>query len=264
MSVESARMMPRPLVALFAATLALSACGTEPTPQSAVPPAEVLDLADWKLTLPIAGPREGWPLEVVQPQLNTYRSELFEASPDRSSVMFRAPVFGMAQPGSAFARTELREMTADGTKRAAWSNQSGRHSIEIRQRITALPEIRPSIVAGQIHDGEEYVVLVRLDGNRLYVKADNRDIGALDTDYMLGDVFTVRLEAANGRIQIFYDDELKVDYAKSCQSCYFKAGAYLQANPDSAKKRDPGRSADRSDYGEVVISALTVEHSPPL
>jgi hypothetical protein len=253
-------MLSRPVAALIITALALSGCGSSQAPQSAVRPAQLLDLADWKLTLPVGGPREGWPLEVLQPELNDYHSEFFEPNPDKSAVMFRAPVFGMAQPGSVFARTELREMTAAGTKQAAWANDRGKHSMVITQRITALPEIRPSIVAGQIHGGDEYVVLVRLDGERLYAKADDRDIGALDTNYILGKTFTVRLEAADGRIRIYYDDELKVDYMRSCKSCYFKAGAYLQANPDSGK----GRIPDHKDYGEVAISTLVVEHSPPL
>lgn len=251
-------MFPRPLI-VFVAALALSACGGKSATQTTPMPAQILDLADWKLTLPVGGDRPGWPLEIVQPQLSGYHSEFFETAPDRSSVMFRAPVAGLAQPGSDFARTELREMAADGTSQASWSNHDGRHSMEIRQRISALPQIRPALVAGQIHDAHEYVVLVRLDRNRLFVKAENRDIGVLDADYQLGTMFTVRLVAEDGRIKIYYDDELKVDYARSCDSCYFKAGAYLQANPQSGKNH---AVTPAGDYGQVDISALSVDHSP--
>lgn len=256
-SLNSAGMLSRTFAALAIVVGALSAC----TSKGAVTPARLIDLADWKLTLPVGGPREGWPQEITQPQLNTYRSEFFQPAPDGSSVLFRAPVFGMVQPGSNFARTELREMTADGSAKAAWSNRRGQHAMEITQRITALPEIRPALVAGQIHDADEYVVLIKLDANRLYVKAENREIGVLDDDYTLGKLFTVRLVAAEGRIRIFYQGDLKVDYARSCETCYFKAGAYLQANPGSGKNR---RQAESGDFGEVAISSLTVTHSPPL
>lgn len=91
----------------------------------------------------------------------------------------------------------------------------------ITQAITALPPERPSIVAGQIHGGDEYVLLVRLDGERLYVKADEENAGDLDTDYRLGTPFTVTVDVED-------------------PDCYFKAGAYLQTSPDRGDEKDAG------------------------
>jgi hypothetical protein len=88
-------------------------------------PADVLDLRRWKLTLP-AG-REGQPLEIRQPRLKSLANGTYiRLTPDRG-VQFRAPVGGVTTENSNYPRTELREMTADGRREAAWSSTSGRH-----------------------------------------------------------------------------------------------------------------------------------------
>jgi hypothetical protein len=250
----NAAWVTRGFLGVFAATvITISGCSSPAS--EAVPtvvPAQILNLTDWKITLPIADGDQNRPVEIFQPELASYQSQYFRVGDDNASVVFNALVGGVPQPGSKYARTELREMTHGGTAEAAWSSDKGSHSMTVREAITHLPSERPSIVAGQIHDNDDYIVLIRLDGNRLYAKADDQNIGDLDTNYVPGTVFTLRLVAEDGRIKVYYNDELKAEHEKAC-TCYFKTGAYLQTNTGSGDQSD--------DYGEVRIYDLTVQHT---
>lgn len=258
MQVSRHRTSPLSLLITFLLVVSLAACSTRQT----VYPAQFLGLRDWKLSVPVVDIDDGAPTEIGDPALKTYQSEFFHLSDDRKSVVFRTPVDGAIQPGSEFPRTELREITDTG-QAAAWSNIEGSHSMTIRQAITAAPALRPSLVAGQIHNDKQYIMLAVLDGARLYVKADDRVIGELDDDYRLGTVFNLRFDAHEGRIRVYYNNDLKVDYEKTCESCYFKAGCYLQANPRSGNGEDGEDGPDVSglDFGEVRVRDLVVRHT---
>ena len=108
----------------------------EPEPDPLELPAELLDLSNWKLTLPTGD--EGSPDEITQPELDTFSVDpYFMLNDDASAVVFRADVDGVTTSGSGYPRSELREM--DGTSKAAWSTTSGRHTMTITQAITHRP-----------------------------------------------------------------------------------------------------------------------------
>lgn len=216
-------------------------------------PSEILDLTNWALTLPIGDPDE--PTHIEQTELSTYTIDpYFEVGETGDVVVFLAEAGGVTTDSSMFARSELREMTGGGHTEAAWSTTSGRHTMTITQAITHLPEVVPHLVAGQVHGGDEYALLVRLDGARLWVKSDGEDAGVLDPDYALGTEFTLRITAADGRIDVYYDDlthpAVSVPYAAS--GCFFKAGAYAQSNTEYGDAPDA--------YAEVQIRSLVVTH----
>ena len=123
----------------------------------------------------------------------------------------------------------------------------------LTQAITHLPVVKPHIVAGQVHDADDDVFEIRLEGSRLTVDHDGTNLGTLDDDYHLGTVFTLEIVAGDGRFQVSYNGVVKADYAHSGSGFYFKAGSYPQSNPSK------GDDADA--YGEVVIYALDVTHS---
>ena len=211
-------------------------------------PGTVLDLADWKLQIPVASSLPGQVEEVTWPALRTYSSWFFQVS--GSGVVLRATAGGARTPGTVFARTELRQMIDGGTKQAAWSSADSTWSMTIREAITHLPPVHPAIVAGQIHGaGTHYVALLRLDGGLLWVKTETGSAGTLDANYRLGTIFTVKFVASGDVIRIYYNGALKAELHEQCTGCYFKAGAYLQSN---TKWDAP------SSYGEVVIYDLTV------
>ena len=92
----------------------------------AEPPADVLDLSSWLLTMPIDSDRAGSPDEIKQPELAAFQSSQFfyvngSADDSKRTVVFRAPCGGSTTKGSRYPRCELREMTDSGRTRASWS-----------------------------------------------------------------------------------------------------------------------------------------------
>jgi hypothetical protein len=191
-----------------------------------------IDLRGWKLTLPVGKPDE------IR-DLDGFKSEHFERTPD--GLRFRAPVEGVTTKGSAYPRCELRELML-------WSTESGTHTMSITQAITRLPAKKPHVVAGQIHDAKDDVVMIRLEGKRLFVENG----GLLDTAYALGTFFHVKIVAARSRIRVSYNGEERVDVARPASGCYFKAGVYTQSNLD--------RGDVAGEFGEVLIRELSVRH----
>jgi poly(beta-D-mannuronate) lyase len=208
-------------------------------------PGQVLDLSSWKISLPTTPD----PTQIVMPELADYSDPSFRVV---SAVQFTAPVGGGVQNGSKYPRSELREMNPDGTA-AAWSTTQGRHSMQLVQRITHLPTVKSELVAGQIHDAHEYVVLIRLSSTELSVEYDGESIGMLDDEYVLSTVFTLRIEASGGFIDVLYNGKLKAHQADTRDGCYFKAGCYTQSNNSTGDA--PG------DFGRVEILELTVQHT---
>jgi len=214
-------------------------------------PAQVLDLTNWKETLPLGAKKK--PSEIKQPALATYNNEpCFKVSSAGDSVVFRAPVNGVTTSNSGYPRSELREMTNNGKDMASWSTTSGTHTMFIDQAITSVPKTKKHIVAGQIHDSEDDVVVIRLEYPKLFIDIDGKEGPTLDPNYTLGKRFTVKFVAEKGQIKIYYNDSEKPSYTmkKSGSGHYFKAGAYTQSN--CAKEKD----CSENNYGEVIIYKL--------
>lgn len=225
-----------------------------PKPLPASRPSTVLDLSNWKLTLPIDTPHTGTPDEIKQPGLATFTlNPYFRLNSSENGVIFRADVDGVTTSGSNYPRSELREMTDAGKSPASWSNSSGTHTMFIKQAITHLPIVKPEVVAGQIHDASDDVIMVRLDGKRLFIEGGGQVIGELDPNYSLGAIFEVKIVAAEGHIKVYYNDKPKVDYSKSGSGYYFKAGCYALSNTSKGDRLGA--------YGEVVIYDLRVSHN---
>jgi len=221
-------------------------------------PAQILDFSSWKLTLPVTaapGADHGdgpWANQVSLPALRTFSMPpYFAPTGDGTGVQFLAPVDGATTPGSHYPRSELREMAGPHVP-AAWSSLVGTNTMTIREAITHLPGARPEVVAAQIHGPSSYVAMIRLDGNRLYVEHDGRDVGDLDTYYRLGTVFQIRMIAAGGFVSVSYNDHAPVGFPLRASGLYFKAGCYTQSNP--RKGDQPGA------YGAVSIYDLHVSH----
>ena len=208
----------------------------------------IANLNAWKLTLPTDSNGDNDPDEIKMPTLEGYKSRFFRA--DKGRITFRANAGGTPTIGSDFARSELREMSASDYSKASWSSAKETHTMTLVQAITHVPQVRPSIVAGQLHGPDnEFVALVRLDGRKLYVKTPSGIAGVLDPNYHIGTRFALKIIAERNHIVVMYDDmtEVRIDYA--CHACYFKAGAYLQSN---TKWDNPNA------YGEVDVFSLKI------
>jgi hypothetical protein len=221
-----------------------------PPPGGGSAPSDRLDLKAWKITLPVKGSGSS-PLEVLN--LAKYTLDpWFVVDPNSATgVRFRANAGGYTTSNSSYPRSELREMTASGGQ-ASWSTSSGRHTMTIRETITQTPKVKPHVVAGQIHDAEDDVIMIRLEGSRLFVEGGGSELGLLDAAYKLGKPFTVQVAAEAGVIRVSYEGTEKVTYKRSVGGCYFKAGVYTQSN---TSKGDAATA-----YGEVIIHSLQVTH----
>lgn len=218
-------------------------------------PSGVLDLTNWKLTLPTGADED--PTEITQPELASFSARpWFRAEPGCDAVSFRAAVNGVTTGGSSYPRAELREMTDDGEEEAAWSTTDGVHTLAVREAFTALPDERPYLVGAQVHGGDDDVTVFRLEGSSLYVTdGDDRHHHLVTDAYELGTEFEAGFVAGDGGIDVYYNGRLETTIAHEGDTNYFKAGAYTQANCDNSEP-----CAD-DNYGEVRISHLDVTHS---
>lgn len=208
-----------------------------------VKPSQVLDLAGWKLNLPTNNQ------QVSQPALDGFYDDAFRVV---EAVQFTVTCGQEPQPGSKFPRSELREMNPGGST-ASWSTTSGTHRMDLTQRVTHLPVVQPKLVCGQIHSVTDYLILIVLDGQQLYVKYKDAVAGILDPDYQLGTYFELSIQAARGYVDVHYNRAHKVHQAMTEDQCYFKAGCYLQS---STSEGDLPTA-----YGQVEITSLAVSHS---
>jgi hypothetical protein len=229
-----------------------SGCGDDrfepgrPRPQV---PGDLVDLANWYLTLPTGA--DGDPDTVQPDRLGTYSSTYFEVNRDEDGVVFTAPVDGVTTRNSAYPRSELREM--NGEQEAEWSNGSGTHTLRATEAVTELPPTKPEVVTAQIHGGDDDVMQIRLEGSRLMVQyADGAKQVTLDPDYRLGTPYDIEIVAAENSVRISYNGTSKADLPLSGSTWYFKAGAYVQSNPT---KGDAATAA-----GQVIIYKLEVTH----
>ena len=227
-------------------------------------PADVLDLRQWKLTVPYPGPGGQSPLEIYQPELGEFNnSKCFFVENSASGVVFRAHCADTTTISSRYPRCELREMAplSHGHKHqkvaAKWSTDDGiLHRMTIKQAITAVPPVKKHVVAGQIHDKDDDVIMIRLEDDKLFVERNEHADVMLDANYKLGIRFMIRIEAYDGHIKVWYNGKQKMDWPHPQSGCYFKAGCYTQSNTDKGDKPES--------YGEVVIYSLAVEHIDPL
>ncbi|MDC7221393.1 MAG: polysaccharide lyase family 7 protein [Spirochaetales bacterium] len=216
-------------------------------------PSQVLNLLNWKITLPFDQAKE-----VYQPDFKTYvHPDFFRTTKDNDGVIFTAPVAAdgtdATTVNSKYPRSELREMAYGGQAEANWDTDNGRHVMKIVQAITHLPDVKNEVVAGQIHDAHDDVVMIRLHGTKLFVEAEGVNKGVLDENYELGTKFEIEISAENDVIGVRYNKDVEVKFNVHKEGCYFKAGVYTQSNLSK------GDAADA--YGEVVIYDLNVAHS---
>jgi poly(beta-D-mannuronate) lyase len=144
---------------------------TTPSPGNATYPAQVLDLTNWKVTLPTGKP--GSPTEITQPALATYTDANFCVSTDSpTGVVFTAACGGVTTSGSSYPRSELREMS--GKSLAAWGSNDGlTHTMDFTGALLMSPIVKPQVVVGQVHDASDDVIEIEYFGlgvGKLYAK----------------------------------------------------------------------------------------------
>jgi hypothetical protein len=225
--------------------------------QAGQPPGKIINLSPWKLTLPIDTSRPGRPDEIVGSQLIEFvLPGLFQTSDDGAGVIFHAPCGGVPTSGSKYPRCELREMQPGGIKEASWStDDSTIHVLVASLAITHLPAVKPHVVCAQIHDADDDLIEIRLEGKKLQIERSGESSVIFDRNYQLGRTFDLKMEAGGGHVRVFYDNEQQLDWPVARRGCYFKAGCYTQSNVKTGDV--PG------DFGEVVIRKLELTNRLP-
>lgn len=219
-------------------------------------PSSLLNLGNWKITLPVDRDGNGVADEVMQPSLNSLSDPCwFHSNSAASAVVFRANAGGETTSGSYYPRSELREM--NGSSLAYWDPKIGQNVMTVTEAITATPAVKPEVVSAQIHDGTDDVLQIRLEGTKLFVESDGSFVGSLTDAYQLGTPFTVSIVANSSGISVIYNGVSKVSNFRPSgvgSKWYFKAGCYTQSNTSK------GDAADA--YGEVLIykNALSIQH----
>jgi parallel beta-helix repeat protein len=223
-------------------------------------PSQVLDLRNWKITLPTGS--KGHPTELSGAALAAASiPDTFWA--DNGAVHFRAPVNGVTTSGSGFPRSELRELNPDGSL-ASWSSTDGKtHTLVVNEAFVHMPNVRTSgtagVVGAQIHDADNDISVFRCEGSKLYVtNGDDTHYALADDAYVPGTRFEAKFVVADGKVQAFYNGALVTTIAVKFSGGYFKAGCYTQANASNSKP------ADSSNYGETVVYSVTVAHGAPV
>ena len=211
----------------------------------------------WKLTLPdkIAPNKKS---EVLYPFLSIFEAkDVFVWGND--SIMMRADCdAGYTTKNSKYPRTELREMSADNfDKEASWNIKKGqKHILKYKGSIDHVPTAKPEIVFGQVHDGDDDVIQVRLENGMLQVHVEGEHQSVLIPEYKLGETMEITITAENKMILVQCKYQQKETCAtaapKQKKHLYFKVGCYTQSNPE--------RGDGAGEYGQVTLHSAVIEH----
>jgi hypothetical protein len=213
-------------------------------------PADLIDLSYWYLTLPTG--QAGSPETIENPNLEKFTNDAFKLNNSRDGVVFSARADGVTTKNSHYPRSELREM--NGSQKASWSNTTGSHTLDVCEAITKTPTAKPEIVGAQIHDANDDVMQIRLEGKTLMVQYnDGKTETVIDPNYVLGTPYNVRIVAEGGKVDVLYNGQKKAELPLSGSGWYWKVGAYVQSNTEK------GESPDST--GEVTVYSLKCVHT---
>lgn len=211
----------------------------------------VLDLANWKWTLPEGS--TGKPKEVQGVDLTDYSGSWLRRV--GNTLVCSAPVNGVTTSGSKNPRSEGRQLDPKTGNGAAWQPGTGWNSLTVTEAFTKLPDGKPEVVGLQVHDASDDVTVWRLEGTKLYVTNSNDDHWKLaDGNYQLGTPFLAQYIVANNIVYAYYNGSLVGALPVSGKDYYFKAGAYVQANCSEA-----GVRCASDNIGEVTLYSVKVE-----
>jgi hypothetical protein len=262
---------------------------------SAQYPADVLNLSNWKLILPISRnlpPKTNKATEIRQPELQTYvQSEYFRLNAAKNGVLFKAIAGGArTSQNTAYSRSELREMQGDGRQSAAWICTNTNRAMYLEQTLLHTTTNKPDVTIAQIHNSKNDSLMVKYFGpsfangstdiGKLEARFNNDTVTKLlDGAYKLGDRMTIDIGVTSGgNVTLNYKnlrsgvksitDTVKLTSISG--SCYFKAGIYIQAcsktdiynytNTECVNKKLPvdKYETDPYAYSEMEVRNITL------
>jgi alginate lyase len=237
-------------------TNANAAATLDPT----VSPGGNFNLSIWQLQLPTGSPGKPDTIQPAQLKGATGYSNpaYFWTDKTDGSMTFWAPEKGVTTPNSNYARSELREMNANGSA-ADWP-LSGNHTLSAQLRI---PSVTKNVAVGQVHLGsggsstKPLLELYYRPNGDIYLGTENSPDGG-QTLHKVGNValgvkWTYVINVSGNKINLTVNGT-KTSYSIPSSfnpyKQYFKAGSYNQSSSDST-----------ANGAKVKFYTLTVSHS---
>lgn len=183
-------------------------------------------------------------------------------------VVFSAPLGGATTSSNTeYSRSELRELQPDGTTKAAWDPKSGDHWIEGIYRIYGLSGLqKPGVVVAQAHDASDDTIQIRTElvsgATKLQIRFNGNLVGTLNSSYVDGTEFYLKLRVNNGTPEVYYTTNLasipgtptytSASYFSAASSgWYWKTGSYNQTNELTDPNVDPDASIIKVEIREL-------------
>ncbi|GLY94219.1 polysaccharide lyase family 7 protein [Actinoplanes sp. NBRC 103695] len=226
----------------------------------ALPPGGNFNLSIWSLQLPIGSP--GSPETIPPSRLkcpNGYSNPAyFWTDSNDGSMTFWAPEKGVTTPNSNYARSELREMNANGSA-ADWP-LAGNHTLSADLRI---PSVTKNVAVGQVHLGsggpstKPLLELYYRPNGEIFLGTENSPAGG-QTLHKVGDVplgqrWTYVINVTGNKINLTINGTrttYTIPSSFNPYKQYFKAGSYNQSSSDSTTRG-----------AKVKFYSLTVTHN---
>jgi hypothetical protein len=212
-----------------------------------LPPGGNFNLSIWNLQLPTGSP--GSPDTINASQLEGgYTSQYFYTDGGDGAMTFWTPENGVTTPNSNYARSELREMNANGSA-ANWDLLAGTHTLNATVRVTRVPS---SVAIGQIKLGTPIragaapstkpllELYYRANGD-LVVGIENSPAGGQTPHFLtnipLNTTFTYQIKSTSSALTVTINGTpYSFSYLQSFHNYgqYFKAGSYIQSSSSSS------------------------------
>jgi hypothetical protein len=239
-----------------------------------LPPGSNFDLSAWKLqTLD----QNLLFTEISATSLQGgYTSSFFYTDPTDGSIVFKVPSNGGTTSGSSYPRVEFRQMTGG----ANWIlNDPTEHYLTAQCKVLAVAQAKPQTIIGQIHGSNTVSEMIKLrwtgyKAGQCYIEArfKTNDAGmseygvTLANNLSLGDLITYTITMKNGIITCTVNgttgsQTYTPDIWTLTDAYYFKAGDYLQYNPNSVSPPDPTVIYGQNQFYKLSLIKSTTEVS---
>lgn len=217
-----------------------------------LPPGSNFDLSAWKLQTLDSNLAF---TEIFVPQLTSgYTSDFFYTNSSDGSMVFRVPSNGTPTSGSTYPRVELRQMTGG----ANWNLlDATEHYLTAQCKVLNVATGKPQTIIGQIHGSATVSELLKLrwtgyKAGQCYVEARFKKNDSSQSEFgvtlasglSLGDLISYTITMKNGILNCTVNgtttsQTYTANIWGTTDAYYFKAGDYLQYNPNSVSPPDP-------------------------
>ena len=236
-----------------------------------LPPGSNFDLSAWKVQTLDDNLKlfTAYSAELV----NGYNSQFFYTNLSDGSLAFRVPSNGEAITGpTGYPRVELRQMTAG----ANWPlSDPTEHYLNAQCKVISVAPAKPQTIFGQIHGSETNSELLKIRWTgylpgQCKIEARYELNDATQAEYgvtlasglSLGDLIDYTITMKNGTINctvngVSASQTYTTAYFGNTDAYYFKAGNYLQYNPQTVP--DPTVIYGQNQFYKLSLNKLTTD-----